>query len=221
MLLKIIVYNYEIPYTLNTRKRALQTSGALAIVIMEAFMTITQYILVTLLVLLTLFNLYNLTLGRKKKSKATKDFKQTLAELEHQTYKEMKKRSLLFTEKHGYINDTGAGILLTFDHKKEIMGITLKDEFYAIPYNQVLSCTPLYDTLENKKWTNIRVELETEDLILTLQFASKPWRANSSLARFIVGDSEELCSFVTRYCIEGERPETLQETEKATSADKQ
>ena len=175
-------------------------------------MNLLQYVLLVFLVLLTLFNLYYLIIGRRKKKQAVAAFKQTLAELENKTFKEMKNRQLHFSEKHGYINDQNAGILLTFDHEKRKMGITLKDEFYLIPFDKVLSCTNKHDTLDNGKWTNISVELETEDQIITLLFGSRSWKPNSTLAKFILEDSEEFCTLVNTFCKEGQ--ESKQEVEK-------
>lgn len=161
-------------------------------------MNLLKYILLVFLVLLTLFNLYSLTIGRKKKKQAVAKFKQTLAELENKTFKEMKKRSLHFSEKHGYINDLNEGILLTFDYEKEKIGITLKDAFYLIPFDDLLSCKESHDTQESGKWTNIRVELETKEQIITLLFGSRSWKPSSSLAKFILSDAQEFCSLVNR-----------------------
>jgi len=173
-------------------------------------MNMLQYVLLAFLVLLTLFNLYALTIGRKKKKQAVANFKQTLAELENKTFKEMKKRQLHFSEKHGYINDLNEGILLTFDHDKRKVGITLKDAFYLIPFDDVLSCAAMHDTLDNGKWTNITVELETEEQVITLLFGSRSWKPTSSLAKFILDDSKEFSTLVNKYC-KGE-----QDTEETT-----
>ena len=179
-------------------------------------MNLMQYVLLGFLVLLTLFNLYALTIGRKKKKQAVANFKQTLAELENKTFKEMKKRQLNFSEKHGYINDLNEGILLTFDHEKRRMGITLKDAFYLIPFDEVISCTSKHDIMDNGKWTNITVELETKKQITTLLFGSRSWKPNSTLAKFILDDSKEFSSLVNKYCIEekeGEEAKTDKKTE--------
>ncbi len=159
-------------------------------------MNVLQYILFVLLVLMTVFNIYILTIGKKKRKQAAAAFKQTLAYLENKTFDEMKKRKLHFSEKHGYINDLNEGILLTFDHEKEMMGITLKEAFYLIPFDDILSCKERHDTLENGKWTNIGVELETKEQFLTLLFGSRKWKPTSTLAKFIISDAEEFCSLV-------------------------
>ncbi|MDY0290068.1 MAG: hypothetical protein RBR15_14680 [Sphaerochaeta sp.] len=184
-------------------------------------MNLLQYVLLAFLVLLTLFNLYTLTIGRRKKKQAVASFKQTLAELENKTFKEMRKRQLNFSEKHGYINDLNEGILLTFDHGKKKVGITLKDAFYLIPFDSVLACKALYDTLDNGKWTNITVELETKDQVITLLFGSRSWKPKSTLGTFILADAQEFCSLVTKYCkeeteepLEAEQQETEIEEDK-------
>ncbi len=178
-------------------------------------MNLFQYVLLAFLVLLTLFNLYALTIGRKKKKQAVANFKQTLAELENKTFKEMKKRQLHFSEKHGYINDLNEGILLTFDHEKKKMGITLKDAFYLINFDEVLNCTAKHDTLDSGKWTNITVELETTKQVITLLFGSRSWKPTSTLAKFILDDSKELSTLVNTYCIEGQESENPKMEEKA------
>jgi hypothetical protein len=142
-------------------------------------------------------------------------FKQTLAELENKTFKEMKKRQLHFSEKHGYINDLNEGILLTFDHEKRKMGITLKDAFYLIPFDDVLSCTAKHDTLDDGKWTNITVELETKEQIITLLFGSRSWKPSSNLAKFILDDSKEFSSLVNKYCKEEKESEEAKTEEQA------
>ncbi len=174
-------------------------------------MNLLQYILLTLLVPLTLFNLYSLTIGRKKKKQAVASFKQTLADLENKTFKEMKKRQLHFSEKHGYINDLNEGILLTFDYEKEKMGITLKDAFYLISFADIINCKEQYDILESGRWTNISVELETKDQFITLLFGSKIWKPSSSLAKFILSDVQEFCSLVNKVRCNDGQPEGEQE----------
>jgi len=174
-------------------------------------MNLMQYVLLIFLVLLTLVNLYALTIGRKKKKQAVANFKQTLSELENKTFKEMKKRQLHFSEKHGYINDLNEGILLTFDHDKRKIGITLKDAFYLIGFDDVLRCTAEHNTLDNGKWTNITVELETNKQVITLLFGSRNWKPTSSLAKFILADSKEFSTLVNKYC-KGEQDSEEEET---------
>jgi hypothetical protein len=178
-------------------------------------MNLFQYVLLAFLVLLTLFNLYALTFGRKKKKQAVAKFKQTLAELENKTFKEMKKRQLFFSEKHGYINDLNEGILLTFDHEKKKMGITLKDAFYLFNFAEVLGCTAKHDTLSSGKWTNISVGLETKEQVITLLFGSRNWKPKSTLAKFILDDSKEFSNLVNKYCIEGQESEISEIEEKS------
>lgn len=200
---------------------ALQTIAPLAIVLEEAFMNLLKYILLTLLVLLTLFNLYSLTIGRKKKKQAVANFKQILADLENKTFKEMKKRQLNFSEKRGYINDFNEGILLTFDYENEKIGITLKDKFYLIPFADILSCTENHDTLENGKWTNIRVELETKEQFITLLFGSREWRPKSTLAKFILDDTKEFCSLINKLGEEDRSPEHEEPEEEKEEEEKE
>ncbi len=159
-------------------------------------MNFLKYVLFVFLILLTVFNIYTLTIGKKKKKLATAAFKQTLAYLENKTFNEMKKHKLHFSEKHGYINDLNEGILLTFDYEKKMMGITLKEAFYLIPFDDILSCRERHDTLENGKWTNISVELETKEQFLTLLFGSRSWKPSSTLAKFILADAQEFCTLV-------------------------
>lgn len=159
-------------------------------------MNLLQSILLGVLVLLTVFNIYNLTIGRKKRKQAKEAYQRTLAELENKTYKEMKKRQLNFSEKHGYINDLSDGILLTFDYENEKMGLTLKDAFYLIPFSEITGCIEKHEVLEDGKWTNIRVELTTEKQVITLPFGSQAWKPTSTLASFILSDTEEFCSLV-------------------------
>ena len=175
------------------------------------FSKVFEYILMFALILLTLFNLYALTAGKKKKKNSVALYKQTLTTLENKAFEEMKKNKISFDEKHGYINDLNEGILLTFDNAKRMMGITLKDAFYLIPFSEVLSCTSKHDTLENGKFTQFTVEVETQDSIITLLFGSRPWREKSTFAQFILADTQEFCSLVTGHCITSKDKELQQE----------
>ncbi|NCC65575.1 MAG: hypothetical protein EOM15_13060, partial [Spirochaetia bacterium] len=107
--------------------------------------SIIQYVLLAFLVAITLLNLYALTVGKKKKQQATANYQQTLRDLELKAYDLMQKHKLSFDEKHGYINDSGSGILLTFDTKNRMVGITLSDEFYLFPFSDFIDCKQKYE----------------------------------------------------------------------------
>jgi hypothetical protein len=162
--------------------------------------SIIQYVLLVLLVAITLLNIYALTVGKKKKQQATANYKQTLRDLELKAYDLMKEHKLSFDEKHGYINDSGSGILLTFDNEKQMAGITLSDEFYLFPFSDFVDCKQTYETLQNKKLSNISVEIETKDSIITLLFGLKAWRPNSYLGKFLLSDTQEFCTILKRQC---------------------
>ncbi len=170
-----------------------------------SFTKILEYILFIALILLTLFNFYILTVGRKKKQRGEADFRKILATLENKTFEEMKRNHLDFGEKHGYINDSGQGIFLAFDQKKKMLGITILEEFYLIPYDEVLSCEVKNDTLPKDKITNIRVELETKDSRISFAFGKKVWKEKSHLGTFLLSDAKEFCAFVTSHCIPGQK----------------
>lgn len=166
------------------------------------FTTILQYLLLALLALLTIFNLYSMTTGRKKRKLAAANYQQTLRSLEQKAYELMQQKKLKFDVKQGYLNDLNEGILLTFDTKHKIAAVVLKDAEYVFAYDEFISCTQHYETLENKKISNITVEIETKDSIISLLFGSKPWKPNSYLGKFLLSDSKEFCTLLERYCQE-------------------
>ncbi|MGE4583921.1 MAG: hypothetical protein AB7C91_04675 [Sphaerochaeta sp.] len=162
--------------------------------------TIFQYILLIALILFTAFNFYAFTVGKKKKQQATNNYQQTLKALEQQAYEAMQERKIHFDQKQGYINDLNEGILITFDHANHLVGITLKDAFYLFGFSDFLGVKQTYDTLENGKLTNIAVEIETKDSVITLLFGTKEWKRNSYLGKFLLSDSQELCTLLEREC---------------------
>ncbi|ADY14789.1 hypothetical protein [Sphaerochaeta globosa] len=165
------------------------------------FTTTIQYLLLALLALFTLFNIYSLTTGKKKRKLAAANYQQTLRSLEQKAYELMQQKKLKFDVKQGYINDLNEGILLTFDTKHRMVGIVLKDAEYLFSYEEFVSCKQTYETLENKKISNISVEIETKDSIISLLFGSKAWKPNSYLGKFLLSDSKELCTLLEKYCL--------------------
>ena len=165
------------------------------------FTTTIQYLLLALLVLFTLFNIYSLTTGKKKRKLAAANYQQTLRSLEQKAYELMQQKKLKFDVKQGYINDLNEGILLTFDTTHNVAAVVLKDAEYVFTYDEFITCTQHYETLENKKISNITVEIETKDSIISLLFGSKPWKPNSYLGKFLLSDSREFCTLLERYCL--------------------
>jgi hypothetical protein len=170
-----------------------------------AFSKIIQYILFVALILLTVFNFYALTTGRKKKIKGEQTFKQILIDLENKAFSEMKKNHVVFDEKHGYLNDANQGFFLTFDSKNRKMGITLKEEFYLIAYDEVISCEVKNDPLPKGLVTNVRVELETKDDLLVFVFGTKKWKTKSHWGAFLLADAQEFCKMVTSHCLQTDK----------------
>lgn len=163
-------------------------------------MNILQYLLLALLVIVTAANLYALTIGKKKnRNRAATNYRLTLQKLGVRTNELMKEHGYNFDDRHGYINDIGDGILLCFDTKKQVVGITLAEEFYHFPYADFVSCKQDYEMLENKL-SNISVVIETNDAIITLVFGSKAWRRKSYLGKFLLQDSKEFCIILENTC---------------------
>ena len=160
-----------------------------------------QYLLLFLLIGFTALNFYALTVGRKKKKQAHANYKQTLRLLEQRAYEKMQEHNVHFDEKQGYMNDLSEGILLTFDTKKKMVGITLKDAFYLFAYADFVSCKQTYETVDKNKLANISVEIETKDSIITLVFGSKSWKATSYLGKFLLSDTKEFCSLLESHCL--------------------
>ena len=166
------------------------------------FTTILQYLLLALLAVVTLFNFYSLTVGKKKRNQAKINYQQTLSALERKAFELMKQKNLKFDVKQGYINDLNDGILLTFDTTHKTVAVVLKDAEYLFGYDEFISSTQHYETLENNRITNITVEIETKDSIISLLFGSKAWKPNSYLGKFLISDSREFCTLLERYCLE-------------------
>lgn len=164
--------------------------------------SIFQYLLLVLLAAVTVLNIYALTVGKKKKQQASVNYQQTLRNLEQRAFELMKEHKLSFDEKHGYINDIGAGILLAFDNEKKMVGITLAEDFYLFGFSDYISCKQKYETLENKKLSNISVEIDTQDSIITLVFGSKAWKPTSYLGKFLLSDTQEFCTILENHCTE-------------------
>lgn len=165
-----------------------------------SFTSILQYFFLVLLILVTLANFYSLTFGKKRKQQGKTLYQQTLRQLQEKARDEMKTWKLSFEEQRGYFNDANEGILLAFDNKAQVVGIILKDSFFHFAYADLVSCTRHYDTLTNKKITNIHVVVETKEEYITLLFGTRSYKPNSYLGKFILEDSQEFCTFLTEYC---------------------
>lgn len=158
---------------------------------------IIQYILLLLLVAFTLFNLYAFTAGKKRRRAAQSDFRRTLAALEQEALAVVEQEKVSFETKIGYMNDRNQGILLTFDAQHEVLGIFLSGEHHLIRADRFISATQRYEALGDKKITNIVVDIETEESVITVLFASRSYRPSSYLGKFILSDSREFASRIT------------------------
>lgn len=161
--------------------------------------SIIQYILLVLLAAFTLFNFYNFTAGKKRRKAAHNDYKRTLALLEQDAMKVVKREKVAFETKVGYINDQNQGILLTFDKKHELVGIFLSGEHHIIRKDEFVSATRRYEQYYAKKITNIVVDVETTASILTVTFGTRAFRPTGYLGKFILSDSEEFATRITEH----------------------
>ena len=89
---------------------------------------------------------------------------------------------------------------MTFDNEKRMVGITLAEAFYLFSFSDYVRCEQKYETLENNKLSNISVEIETQQEIITLLFGSKAWKASSYLGKFLLSDTKEFCSILKERC---------------------
>ncbi len=163
-------------------------------------MGILQYLLIAFLVLVTVANIYTMTIGKKNRQRASANYKITLHNLDVKTKEYMQEFGYHFDEKQGYINDAGDGFLLNFDTKKQVVGITLTNEFFHFPYADFVSCKQSYETLENGKLSNISVVVETNEEVITLRFGTKDWKEKSYLGKFLLQDTLEFCSILDKHC---------------------
>ncbi|HCU30050.1 MAG TPA: hypothetical protein DIC57_05310 [Sphaerochaeta sp.] len=196
------LYHYVAPLSSVAWTAILYKACRLLVLSAMTFTTILQYLLLALLAVVTLFNFYSLTVGKKKRNQAKINYQQTLSALERKAFELMKQKNLKFDVKQGYINDLNDGILLTFDTTHKTVAVVLKDAEYLFGYDEFISCTQHYETLENNKISTITVEIETKDSIISLLFGSKAWKPNSYLGKFLISDSREFCTLLERYCLE-------------------
>ncbi|MEA4865718.1 MAG: hypothetical protein VB088_10020 [Sphaerochaeta sp.] len=195
------LYHYVAPLSSVAWTAILYKACRLLVLSAMTYTPILQYLLLALLAVVTIFNFYALTIGKKKRNRAKANYQQTLRSLEQKAFELMQQHKLKFDIKQGYINDLNDGILLTFDTKKRMVAVVLKDAEYLFGYDEFISCSQHYETLENNKISNITVEIETKDSIISLLFGSKAWKPKSYLGKFLLSDSKEFCTLLERYCL--------------------
>lgn len=160
-------------------------------------MKIVQYILLVLLAALTIFNFYYFTVGRKRKNAAKVQYQQTLGIIERQAVTIVKREKLPIATQMGYLNDRNQGILLTFDKAGEMAAIFLDGEHHIITSDQFVKASQHYDEDGPNKITNVTVEVETTDSLLSLSFGDGSYRPSSYLGKFILEDSKDFCDRLT------------------------
>lgn len=161
--------------------------------------SIVQYILLGLLAAFTLFNLFIFTVGRKRRRAAQHSHQETMAALEQEAMAVVKKEKVSFETKLGYMNDQSQGVLLTFDKQHELVGIFLRGQYYLIWGEQFISATQRYETRDDKKVTDVVVDVETEESIITVTFATRAYRPSSYLGKFILSDSQDFATRITEH----------------------
>jgi hypothetical protein len=162
-------------------------------------MSTTEILLLIVLIPFTVFNIYNLTIGKKKKREGTQHYRQIFAELENKTIAEMEKNNLKFDEKQFFLSDVAEGIQLSFSKESRQMAITLKDAFHWMPVSDVQACCVQHDESKGK-YSNIRVEIKTTDKAITFVFGTRAWRPKSFLGKMVIENAAEFCNLVNTLC---------------------
>jgi hypothetical protein len=159
-------------------------------------MHIVQYILFLLLGLVTLLNLYYFTIGRKRKRAVDASVQQTMHTLDRRTAELAKQKKLSFDVKQNYLNDRSQGVVLAIDSTQRIIAIILETETHLLTCDEVRKAQQTYQTLPGGKITNLCVEVETPDAVISITFASRTYRPTSYLGKFLLEESAEFAATI-------------------------
>ncbi|HZJ88359.1 MAG TPA: hypothetical protein VFC80_04325 [Sphaerochaeta sp.] len=162
-------------------------------------MSILQLILFAVLIPLTLFNFYFFTIGRKKRSRSQAEYQQILAKIERQAMEISKQAQLPFETQLRFLNDASQGILLAFDSVGELVGVFFDGSHHLFYRKDFLKAKQRWDQVDAKRITNISVEIETTEEVLTVIFGTKAYRPNSYLGKFILEDTQDFCTRINEH----------------------
>lgn len=178
------------PFLLYTERESLLLS----------VMHIVLYILFLLLGLVTLFNLYYFFIGRKRKRAIDASVQRTMYALDRRASGIEHQRDLSFDVKQNYLNDRSQGVVLAIDSTKRVVAIILAEETHFISCEELVKAQQTYQTLPGGKITDLCVEVETQDAIISVTFASRRYRPTSYLGKFLLEESAEFVATIEGAC---------------------
>ena len=145
--------------------------------------------------------IYNLTVGKKVRAKATQHNKDVFGALKDKAVDHFGSHKCETMQFIPYMADDNNGYLLCMSKEKDIMSIISYEETYDMKYHSKKSCEVIVDG-DGKYIDGIRcvVSCTEPPMSFTVKLAGRRHRAKGYMGKFILSDANELKAY-----IEGEK----------------
>ena len=141
--------------------------------------------------------IYNLTVGKKIRAKATQHNKDVFVALRDRAVEHFGSHKCESMQIVPYMTDDNNGYLLCMNKEKDIMSLISYEEIYDMKYHSKKSCEVIVDG-DGRYIDSIKCVISCADpaLNFTINLANKRHRAKGYMGKFMQVDANELKSYI-------------------------
>lgn len=151
-----------------------------------------------ILAIVGVFTIFNLTVGKKNRQKATEHNKNVFGALRDKTAETFGKSKYEQMKKVPYMADNGNGYILCFSKQSNIMALVTYNEVYKMKYDSKKNCAIIIEG-DEKAFNSLVCRISAEELEedVDIVLASSRHRRKSFMGKAILQDAEELRDYIT------------------------
>ena len=141
--------------------------------------------------------IYNLTVGKKIREKASQKNKDIFGALKDKAVEHFGSHKCEGMQVVPYMTDDNNGYILCMNKEKDIMSIISYEEIIDMKYNTKKTCEVIVDG-DGKYVDSIRCVISCPDpqVNYTINLAGKKHRAKGFMGKFILSDANELKAYI-------------------------
>lgn len=142
--------------------------------------------------------IFNLTVGKKNRQKATQHNKDVFGTLRDKVLDTFGQSKFDQMQKIPYMSDNGNGYVLCFSEQSNIMALVTFNDVYRMKYNTKKKCEIIMED-DGKAYNSLVCRISAEELEEDVEvvLATSRHRKRSFMGKAILQDAQELKTFIT------------------------
>ena len=155
-------------------------------------------ILVIILVLIGVISIFNLTIGKRNRQKATDHNRDVFGGLRDKAVDEFGQAKFDKMKKVPYMGDNSNGYILCFDKDSDIMAMITYDDVFIMKYSSIKSCEVIIDG-DDKSFNSLVCRISAPELEndVDICLAQSRHRRKGFMGKAILQDAQEMKDIIT------------------------